>query len=138
MLNSINLDDKTYQDLISEALTKIPLYSAEWTNFNRSDPGITLLQNLSSFTLLQRGSLNQITEEIQRELLRLAGYQTRENHAASLLVQSPGESLFLPPQYQLRIGDICFETEQELSLSSWKIVRFTCFRTTLTKTLPCF
>lgn len=121
MLNSINLDDKTYQDLFSEALTKIPLYSSEWTNFNRSDPGITILQNLSSFTLLQRGSLNRITEEVQRGLLRLAGYYTRENHAAHLFAQAPGEALSLPPQYQLRIGDICFETEQETVLSPWTI-----------------
>ena len=38
MLNSVNLDDKTYQDLMAEALNKIPLYSREWTNFNTSRP----------------------------------------------------------------------------------------------------
>ena len=71
MLNSINLDDKSYEDLMAEALSKIPLYSDEWTNFNRSDPGVTILQNLSAFTLLQRGSINQVTDEVLRALLGL-------------------------------------------------------------------
>ena len=119
MLNSINLDDKSYEDLIAEALAKIPLYSGEWTNFNRSDPGVTILQNLSSFTLLQRGSVNRVTDEIRRGLLRLAGCKTERNGAASLLVRSPEEDTVLPPQYQLRIGDLCFETERETPLSSW-------------------
>ena len=44
MLNSLNLSDKTYDELLAEAVAQIPLYSAEWTNFNVSDPGITLLQ----------------------------------------------------------------------------------------------
>lgn len=127
MLNSINLDDKTYEDLIAEALAKIPLYSAEWTNFNRSDPGITLLQNMSSFTLLQRGDINRITEEIQRGLLRLAGFRTHENRAASLLVRATGEEEILPPQYSLRIGSICFETEAETPLSAWGLeAAYTC------------
>ena len=90
MLNSINLDDKSYEDLMAEALSKIPLYSDEWTNFNRSDPGITILQNLSAFTLLQRGSNNQVTDAVLRALLGLAGYRTQENRAATLLVKSPG------------------------------------------------
>ena len=46
MLNSINLNDRSYEDLLAEAVAQIPLYSREWTNFNRSDPGITILQNL--------------------------------------------------------------------------------------------
>ena len=43
MLNSINLDDKSYEDILTEAISQIPLYSEEWTNFNHSDPGITML-----------------------------------------------------------------------------------------------
>ncbi len=120
MLNSINLDDKSYEDLMAEALSKIPLYSDEWTNFNRSDPGVTILQNLSAFTLLQRGSINQVTDEVLRALLGLAGYRTQENRAATLLVKSPGGEP-LPPQYQLRLGNLCFETEEETPLSGWEV-----------------
>ena len=56
MLNSINLDDKSYEDILAEAISQIPLYSDEWTNYNNSDPGITVVQNLSAFSLLQQAA----------------------------------------------------------------------------------
>ena len=72
MLNSINLNDKSYEDLLAEAVTQIPLYSREWTNFNRSDPGITILQNLSAFHLLQQGCQQQ-AQPAQKIRQRLQG-----------------------------------------------------------------
>ena len=62
MLNSVNLNDKTYGELLAEAVARIPLYSREWTNFNVSDPGITMLQNLTAFQLLQQEAINQVPE----------------------------------------------------------------------------
>ena len=35
------LDNRRYQDLLDEALARIPVHNPEWTNFNRSDPGVT-------------------------------------------------------------------------------------------------
>ena len=89
MLNSLNLSDKTYEELLAEAVAQIPLYSAEWTNFNVSDPGITLLQNLTAFQLLQQEAINDVPEETRRKLLKLVGYAARENRAATVLVQAP-------------------------------------------------
>ena len=66
MLNSINLDDKSYEDILAEAISQIPLYSDEWTNYNNSDPGITVVQNLSAFSLLQQAAINEITDPIRR------------------------------------------------------------------------
>ncbi|MGC2407113.1 MAG: hypothetical protein WA431_11960 [Candidatus Cybelea sp.] len=43
-LQDINLDDRTFNDLFNEARRRIPAYTPEWTDFNDSDPGITLLQ----------------------------------------------------------------------------------------------
>ena len=74
MLNSINLDDKSYEDILAEAISQIPLYSDEWTNYNNSDPGITMVQNLSAFSLLQQAAINEVTEPIRRNLLRLLGF----------------------------------------------------------------
>jgi hypothetical protein len=37
-----NLDDRTFQDLVTECILRIPRYCPEWTNYNPSDPGITL------------------------------------------------------------------------------------------------
>ena len=71
MLGSVNLNDKTYEELLSEAIAQIPLYSKEWTNFNVSDPGITILQNLTAFGLLQQESINNVPDGVKRKLLKL-------------------------------------------------------------------
>lgn len=120
MLESINLNDKTYQELLLEAMAQIPLYSKEWTNYNVSDPGITILQNLTAFQLVQQTSINDVTDEIREKLLQLAGYRLEGNRAACLLVQAPvqgGE--ILPEEHLLWSGSIPFETQEEIPLQPW-------------------
>lgn len=120
MLNSVNLSDKTYDELLSEAIAQIPLYSAEWTNFNISDPGITLLQNLTAFQLLQQEAIDKVPEAVLRKLLKLVGCTARENHPASVLVQAPPEGgPILQPGQRLWSGTIPFETEETTVLSPW-------------------
>ena len=36
--------ERTFDDLFAELRSRIPMYNPAWTNFNDSDPGITLLQ----------------------------------------------------------------------------------------------
>ena len=57
-----SIDDRRYQDLLNEALARIPVHNPEWTNFNKSDPGVTLLELFAFLTenLLYRS--NQIPE----------------------------------------------------------------------------
>ena len=43
-LKAPNLDDRKFQDIVTEARSKIPLYCPRWTDYNLSDPGITLHQ----------------------------------------------------------------------------------------------
>ena len=120
MLNSLNLSDKTYEELLAEAVAQIPLYSSEWTNFNVSDPGITLLQNLTAFQLLQQESINDVTDEIRQKLLKLVGYTPRENRAATVLVQAPAQGgPILPEGHRLWSGTIPFETTGPVALSPW-------------------
>jgi hypothetical protein len=38
------LDDRTFEQLVAEARSRIPRFTPEWTNFNDSDPGMTLVQ----------------------------------------------------------------------------------------------
>jgi len=42
-----DLDNKTFDDLMKEMIASIPKYTKEWTNFNPSDPGITILELLA-------------------------------------------------------------------------------------------
>jgi hypothetical protein len=37
------LDDATYANLVNELVGRIPQHAPEWTNYNSSDPGFTLL-----------------------------------------------------------------------------------------------
>lgn len=120
MLSSVNLNDKTYEELLSEAIARIPLHSREWTNFNLSDPGITILQNLTAFQLLQQETINQVPEEVRRKLLKLVGYTAKDNHPATVLVQAPASGgPILPAGHQLWSGTIPFETESEIMLQPW-------------------
>lgn len=41
-----NLDNKTYAELRNQLVKLIPQYTQKWTDFNASDPGITLLELL--------------------------------------------------------------------------------------------
>ena len=44
MLQIPNLDDITYEQLLQNAIHKIPQLTGEWTDFNLHDPGITTLE----------------------------------------------------------------------------------------------
>lgn len=120
MLNSLDLSDKTYEELLAEAVAQIPLYSSEWTNFNVSDPGITLLQNLTAFQLLQQEAINNVPEAVLRKLLKLVGCTARENRPATVLAQAPAEGgPILREGFRLWSGTLPFETEQTVTLSPW-------------------
>lgn len=120
MLNSIDLNDKTYDELLMEAIAQIPLYSREWTNYNPSDPGITMLQNLTAFQLLQQEAINEVSEEVRRKLLRLVGYSPRQDRPATVLVQAPAEGGgILNAGFRLWSGEMSFEVREEQPLLAW-------------------
>jgi Baseplate J-like protein len=66
-----NLDDRTYDDLVAEALHLIPTYAPEWTNYNPSDPGITLIEVFAYLTELLIYRLDRVTDENKAMFLKL-------------------------------------------------------------------
>ena len=66
-----NLDDRTYDDLVAEAIGMIPTYAPEWTNHNPSDPGITLIELFAHLTEMLLYRQNQVTDEHMRVFLKL-------------------------------------------------------------------
>lgn len=66
-----NLDDRTFADLVEEALSILPQYAPAWTNHNPSDPGITLIELLAYFTELLIYRLNRVSRENQIRFLYL-------------------------------------------------------------------
>jgi hypothetical protein len=64
-----NLDDRTFDQLATEALSLIPRYCPAWTDYNPSDPGITLLE---LFAYLTEASIYHINRIPERSLERYA------------------------------------------------------------------
>ena len=57
-----SLDDRTFADLVDEALCLIPTYAPEWTNHNPSDPGITLVELFAYLTEMLLYRLDRVTD----------------------------------------------------------------------------
>lgn len=66
-----NLDDRTYKDLLEEAIAQIPTYAPEWTNYNPSDPGIVLIEMFAYLTEMQIYRLNRVTDKNLQTFLKL-------------------------------------------------------------------
>ncbi len=77
MLQSRNLDDQRYQDIVDHAIGRIPLLCPQWTNHNPSDPGITMIELMAWYKEMQQYHMNRCTEDIRRKLLKLAGGDIR-------------------------------------------------------------
>ncbi len=75
MFYDLKLDDKSYRELKEEAVFHIPREYPEWTNYNSSDPGITLLQLFSWLTEVQQYHLSQPSEAKRRKYLELLGIE---------------------------------------------------------------
>jgi hypothetical protein len=66
-----NLDDRTYADLVDEALTLIRSYQPEWTNYNPSDPGVTLVELFAWLAEMLIYRANQVPDRHRIAFLQL-------------------------------------------------------------------
>jgi predicted phage baseplate assembly protein len=71
------LDDRTFEQIFREARLRIPRYAPEWTDFNESDPGITLLQLGAWLTESTLYRLNRVPERNYLKFLQLLGLELR-------------------------------------------------------------
>jgi len=74
-LTAPNLDNMQYSDIVSQAQTLIPRYTHEWTNFNNSDPGMTLVQLFAWMTEILIYRLNQVPDLNYIKFLQLLGIE---------------------------------------------------------------
>lgn len=72
-LQDINLDDRTFEDLYQELIRRIPTYTPEWTDYNDSDPGVTLMQLFSWLAEIIIYRLNQVPQKNFAKFLELVG-----------------------------------------------------------------
>lgn len=121
-------DEKTYEQFIEEALLRLPLYNREWNDYSLSDPGITILENLTAFTILQQSRLYEKTELIQEALLKLAGFVRKKGSCAKVLLSARNvtENFVIPAGQQFLLGELIFETEKAMVVSGGKITGILC------------
>jgi len=115
------IDDRRYQQLVDELLARVPVHTPEWTNFNNSDPGVTLVQLYAFLTenLLYRVNLSPERNRIKfLQLLRMPlatatagrGLVTFNNERGLLATET------LPAGLEVRAGNIVFRTELSLDV----------------------
>ena len=116
-----NLDDRNYADLRADALARIPIHNPEWSNFNASDPGVTLLELFAFLTdnLLYRA--NWIPERNRIKFLQLLGISLRPAAAAKGVVSFRNEkgaleTITLPAGVPVFAGRVEFRTTEALDI----------------------
>ncbi|HEY0189694.1 MAG TPA: hypothetical protein VGC42_01135, partial [Kofleriaceae bacterium] len=87
MIPPPKLDDRTFNDIVEEAISMIPRYSPEWTNHNPSDPGITLIELAAWMTDLLIYRLNQVPDKNYVAFLNMLGIKLRPPRAARALAR---------------------------------------------------
>src|SRR5438105_14086142 len=122
------LDDRRYQDLVDEALARIPVHNPEWTNFNDSDPGVTLVQLFAcpADSFLYRS--NRVPEVNRRKFLTLLGIPLQPATPARGIAtfsneRGPLQTLTLPANLEVRAGQVPFRTVSALDVLpvEWRI-----------------
>lgn len=111
---------------MAEARLRIARYNRDWTDFNESDPGITLVQLFAWLTELMLYQFNQIPDRNYIKFLQLLGQELRPAQPALAhltFVASPGAQVS-PVRPLTKItaaapgagGSLIFETEEGLDL----------------------
>lgn len=116
------LDDRNYEQILEEALRRIPIYTPEWTNFGvESDPGVTIVQLFAFLTenLLYRA--NRIPELNRLKFLQLLNVPLRPASPADGMVaiqneRGPVEPLILDQGVVLTAGNVQFVTRDPVNV----------------------
>ncbi len=115
------IDARTYDQLREEALRRIPVHNPAWTNFNASDPGVTLIELFAFMTETLLYRANQIPERNRVAFLRLLGVPLLPAASARGIVtianeRGPLETLTLDRDVEVRAGETPFRTDQGLDV----------------------
>ena len=72
-LQTPKLDDRKFQDIVTEARSKIPLYCPKWTDYNLSDPGITVIEMFAWMVDMLLYRLNRVPDKNYIKFMDLIG-----------------------------------------------------------------
>ena len=124
MLDYFGVPLKSYEERYDEAISRIPLYTADWTNFNPSDPGITILETLTGFETLQQNRFEEIPFAVRRNLLKMVGFTASRGKMARVLVSAKGvrEKTVLLQNHRFQVGRLSFETGRQVELDDYRLI----------------
>ena len=129
-----NLDDRRWLDLTQEAIPLIPRYAPEWTNFNASDPGITIMEMFAWLTESLVYRLNQVPDRFRWKFLAMLGYPARGPIAAATVLSfetiAAGAPFEAPAGVQFSVGGgsggIAFATTRAIDLAQVTLTALQC------------
>jgi hypothetical protein len=110
------IDDRRFAQLVDETLARARVHTPEWTNFNQSDPGVTLVQLFSFLTenILYRANLTPERQRIKfLQLLRvpLAAAAAAQGLVAIRNERGPAVTQTLQADLEVRAGAVPFLTQ---------------------------
>ncbi|MCW7541374.1 baseplate J/gp47 family protein [Aquabacterium sp. A7-Y] len=116
-----SIDDRRFQDLVRDALARVPVHTPEWTQLGESDPGVTLVELFAFLTesLLYRA--NRVPEVSRLKFLRLLGLPLAAATPARGLVVLRNErpdarAETVAGGTELRAGEVAFRTVAALDV----------------------
>lgn len=131
-LPDINLDDRTFEDLYQELLRRIPRYTPEWTDYNDSDPGVTLMQLFAWLAEIIVYRLNQVPQKNFIKFLELVGIPLQQPAPAvtelqfTLVPKAAATSVLAGTQVALGGSSsgppVVFETDFDLLVTGLNLV----------------
>src|SRR5262245_23203708 len=120
------LDNRRFDQLVSEARAQIPRKAPLWTDHNASDPGITLVELFAWLSEQNIYRFDRLSDEAIRAFVRLVGIEPAAPGVASTVVTIAGDNaaLDLPARVQLATSQgPLFETTQPLYATPAKLTR---------------
>src|SRR4051794_41769612 len=118
-LPEIQLDDRRFQDLVSEARTRIHRSCPEWTDHNVSDPGITLVELFAWMTEMTIYRLNRVPDKLHVALMELLGIRLDGPAAARTRLRfrlsAPADARARIPGGTTEVGTLRTATEDSIA-----------------------
>jgi predicted phage baseplate assembly protein len=117
-LPAIELDDRRFQELVSEARLRIHRACPEWTEHNVSDPGITLIELFAWMTEMTIYRLNRVPDKLHVALMELLGIRldgpTGAHAGLRFRLSAPAERAIDIPGGETEVGTRRTATEESI------------------------
>ena len=124
MIELENLNNRSLEDILDEAKKQILYLSAEWTNFQEPDPGITLVELFSWLKFVQHEYLNRMSPGVKLKFLKLLDVIMHQNKGSETLLEVSDikEDVNVPVRTQWKAGKMIFENLHNQTLIKSKIM----------------